>query len=433
MKVWVSVSGHPRHADMDGETVPYHEPFSNGLMYPGDPNGPPEETVNCTCVMELSGMPDRSPVERFAGGTPRDGWLADNESTLSELAAQHGMTVDELIDAVEKKMTRLMQSAEVRIRVSPSALDKILDDGRFLNQFETGTSGGLLDQPTRISGEEFLFNIARTADAADRPIYGYLGDVRFVDAGQIEQYGSVVVRLRPEIMARSTVTWGDSLDAVVIGAGIGPRPFGVGAIESWSDAWEDINRLSWFLSDEIKTIDDVMGPTNYVEAQIYGGVRISDIEEVVFRMRPPAKLLRKLDAAGIPYRIEEYGFRVGDAVLSMAGDRPVLATITGTSHRGAVYKLDGWAESLPFRLRRAPDIPEVRAWAEFTRKHGISPDAARIAAINLRGNDRAMVEWANQIRLKGVDRNDPREIDALLRRAEQIVTNWERVSEEALR
>ena len=35
------------HAVLDGETKPIDTPFSNGLMYPGDPNGRPEEVYNC--------------------------------------------------------------------------------------------------------------------------------------------------------------------------------------------------------------------------------------------------------------------------------------------------------------------------------------------------------------------------------------------------
>ena len=37
------------HAVLDGETKPIDTPFSNGLMYPGDPNGRPEELWNCRC------------------------------------------------------------------------------------------------------------------------------------------------------------------------------------------------------------------------------------------------------------------------------------------------------------------------------------------------------------------------------------------------
>ena len=39
------------HRDLDGETVPVKEEFSNGLMYPADLNGAPEEVYNCRCTL----------------------------------------------------------------------------------------------------------------------------------------------------------------------------------------------------------------------------------------------------------------------------------------------------------------------------------------------------------------------------------------------
>lgn len=39
------------HLDIDGESVPPEEEFSNGLMYPGDPGGAAEEVWNCRCSM----------------------------------------------------------------------------------------------------------------------------------------------------------------------------------------------------------------------------------------------------------------------------------------------------------------------------------------------------------------------------------------------
>ena len=39
----------PSH-QIDGETVMLGSAFSNGLMFPMDPNGPPEETIQCRCV-----------------------------------------------------------------------------------------------------------------------------------------------------------------------------------------------------------------------------------------------------------------------------------------------------------------------------------------------------------------------------------------------
>lgn len=54
IKIWVWAAGvnggaREEHQAIDGQEVPINQPFSNGLMYPGDPNGDPEETINCEC------------------------------------------------------------------------------------------------------------------------------------------------------------------------------------------------------------------------------------------------------------------------------------------------------------------------------------------------------------------------------------------------
>ena len=39
------------HQPLDGDVVAVGSAFSNGLMYPGDPSGPPEEVINCRCTI----------------------------------------------------------------------------------------------------------------------------------------------------------------------------------------------------------------------------------------------------------------------------------------------------------------------------------------------------------------------------------------------
>lgn len=51
-KVWVATKdGRTRrnHQRLDGETVDWDEDFSNGLRFPGDPSGKPDQTYNCRC------------------------------------------------------------------------------------------------------------------------------------------------------------------------------------------------------------------------------------------------------------------------------------------------------------------------------------------------------------------------------------------------
>jgi hypothetical protein len=58
-KQWLTAGGaeHPRHElydGLDGQTVGLEEYFDVGgdqLAYPGDPDGSPEETINCRCTV----------------------------------------------------------------------------------------------------------------------------------------------------------------------------------------------------------------------------------------------------------------------------------------------------------------------------------------------------------------------------------------------
>ena len=77
----------PSHRELDGERRDLDERFSNGLMYPGDPDGNPDEIYWCRCTL-VSYMPD---VEVKEGGdriTYKE-WLENprvvNDETASDI------------------------------------------------------------------------------------------------------------------------------------------------------------------------------------------------------------------------------------------------------------------------------------------------------------------------------------------------------------
>ena len=60
------------HASVTGEIVDNDKPFSNGLMFPGDPNGEPGQVINCRCVLapKVKRVPES--VKRYREKMQRD-------------------------------------------------------------------------------------------------------------------------------------------------------------------------------------------------------------------------------------------------------------------------------------------------------------------------------------------------------------------------
>jgi len=198
-------------------------------------------------------------------------------------AARRGMLVDTYVTAAEQWLRARLATAEVRLRIRhPHVLD-LLRDGRYLTQFEVPHSGGALGQSRRMVIEHTVLGVPPSCRPSDRPVYGYLSGSD--EAGMLGQYGDVVVRLKRSVRPRSRFVIGDSLDHTITHAS--PPVF----------APEPVDRPS--LLALIAPIDPLDCPSladasplpyRYAEAQIYGGVRLSDVEEFVFTLgtRPDA-------------------------------------------------------------------------------------------------------------------------------------------------
>lgn len=67
VKRWLATDDQrtrPDHREADGQVVPFSQPFDVGgfaMMYPHDPDGPPQEVINCRCtpLLEIENEPTR--------------------------------------------------------------------------------------------------------------------------------------------------------------------------------------------------------------------------------------------------------------------------------------------------------------------------------------------------------------------------------------
>lgn len=101
-----------------------------------------------------------------------------------------------------------------RLHRGAPLLAAMAGDGVYRSQFETGSSnGGLTAHPggDRWAWESRLFGAAYDdAPAAERPKYGALDHLRRATGGS-PRFGSAHLRLRPEVLARSTFCYPDSV------------------------------------------------------------------------------------------------------------------------------------------------------------------------------------------------------------------------------
>lgn len=245
------------------------------------------------------GTSDDDVIQRPRGAPPA--WVdqvnVKQQAAIRARAQQNNMTVDEYLDEVDTHLrNRLLLDADVRIRADATTLPDILDDGRFKNQFETRRSAGLLSPSARTQVEREMMGVPDTTDPTDRPIYGYLASGGGDHPWQTEDYGAVEIRLRTRLHPRTTVTFGDSLAGTSFArnANFGPRPL-TAADHIAVD----------FTSFDPLDIHDLADVHTYAEAQIFGGVELDDIYEVVFHHPADATddLIGRLEAKGIRWRL----------------------------------------------------------------------------------------------------------------------------------
>jgi len=236
------------------------------------------------------------------GVHPTEHWaseFADNTHLRYEIFGErHGLSPDAYKATLDKQAQDAVKDTGLFVRVKPSALQKILDGGRFKSQFETNKSGGSVakDSRDKLESGAFGFDEAK-AGVENRPIYGYLSKDTHGDNtdADVSQYGNVAVELKPETRDRATMTYGDSL-AMTSGGhyeSVIPQP----VTHPDSRIYPLYNGI-----DPLRPRDLA---NEYMEAQVHGGVSTSDIKSVTFHGKAPTAPIKKaLNSAGIPFTVK---------------------------------------------------------------------------------------------------------------------------------
>lgn len=194
---------------------------------------------------------------------------------------------EEEINCIGDNIQKIIDENEYSMRVRADILDKILDDGRFKNQFETNTSGGLLDLKSRKEASEQLFgNFGLKIDGIDREKYGYLGLKDFIEDDRTSftsQYGNCIIHFdKNKLKNMVTYTIEDSLEPTsgkIIIAGNAENARANGIRNTWLKSTSNM-----FKENEDISLDDLLSASgsDYFELQYHGEIRTDVIKEICF-------------------------------------------------------------------------------------------------------------------------------------------------------
>lgn len=161
------------------------------------------------------------------------------------LAERGDTTVESLLHAIRDRAPITLNFHPDRpLADGRTVAQHLLASGRYENQFVTGISNGsrtAFPGGERDVWERDLFGGAYHGPGVrgeDRPKYGGLNVMHHAD-GACPRFGSCYFELRPEVLARSTFTWGDShLGPVHVGTADAFEPILAALVESVASAGE---------------------------------------------------------------------------------------------------------------------------------------------------------------------------------------------------
>lgn len=178
----------PAHAKVDGEIREMEEPFSNGLMFPGDPNGGAAQVINCRCAL-----------------LQRARWALDDDEleTLKKRAEFYGLDKTKDFDDFKAKYIDAVQPIPVKPK------KEILTKKKLEEKLAAGKTqlADLEDQAKALSGGYTWEELVQH--------YGSLDKLKGkVDANKLKLFEDLHDQI--EALKADMATWDDLLDKKLV-------------------------------------------------------------------------------------------------------------------------------------------------------------------------------------------------------------------------
>ena len=220
------------------------------------------------------------------------------------------------IENASGKLKEVLANSSYAMRFKSENIDKLIDSSRFLNQFETGTSGGTVNAKYRRQANEQLFGLqGKRLKKPEFEKYGYFGNkdpyedfiYNLKAYAGVEQYGDIIVHFSKEKIAdRTTFTINNSLGPAAFKDLVADNPNKPRLVGIDKDYLEDYTSI--LKNTNIDTPEKVSKSLGirYVEAQYHGEVLLSDVSSMYFTdSKPTNKQVEALKKIGIKLFMRE--------------------------------------------------------------------------------------------------------------------------------
>ena len=202
------------------------------------------------------------------------------------------------------------------MRFKSENIDKLIESKRFMNQFETGTSGGTINANYRRQATEQLFGIkGGRFKKSDFEKYGYFANkdpyedflYNSKSWGGVSQYGDVIVRFsKDKMLSRTTFTINNSLGPAIYKDLVADNPNSPHLLsidKNYLQKYVDLlkNKNARTPEELTKTLG-----IRYVEAQFHGEVGLTDVSSMYFTSKiPNNNQVKTLKSYGIDVFVKE--------------------------------------------------------------------------------------------------------------------------------
>jgi len=189
------------------------------------------------------------------------------------------------------KYQKAVENAQLVVQMRSGAVLSFLEERKFKTRWTGGSSSGSTSVTARQTWEKNIFNGKYDGKDKMRPAYGHVSLFPDPFISSTSQYGPVALVMKPIIAHRATITRKDSANLHMDKARINKVLWAGNKDHIYTTMLENPALSGAVLTNTSKSLHSA----NYMEAQIHGGLRLEDVDHIIFNSENRSSKFRTIE------------------------------------------------------------------------------------------------------------------------------------------